>query len=488
MQTQLALGSVFLLIFFLTVEPTVAQPRSADFRELDKVMLDELRETNTPGAAIVMVSGDRVIYAKGFGVSSIETGAAVTPDTLFFLASTTKMMTASVLVSVAEERNLPLDQPIGSYVKDLGPRLSRITINQLLSHCAGLVNGTPEGAIEWHDEFNRAGLAGKIRAYKDSDYFFTEPGRLFSYANTGYALAGFLIQELTGKPYWEEMHDRLFQPLRMNHSTFQPRMAMTFPLAQRHTAEGKNKPTVIRPFDDDVAYRPAGFAYSSVNDLARFAIALVNGGRIDGKQVLSPTVIGALAKPQADVPFKFDIATAFFTDVKYGLGCFIQEHRGVHVVEHAGADEGAGSLLVLVPKERFAVIVLANKEAAIFGNAAEKAMELVLALTPKPAPDHGKTVPMTPAEMESYVGSYVNGDQKTVLRVQDGKLYRTDSEGAKPVESSEPVTKIGTNRFAFMRPGSPGQTEFILIPGADGRIEYLFSGLVAATRAEVRKP
>jgi len=485
MTKQLMLLTVSLFLFLQSSRPAFAQSRPTDFRELEKVVLAEMHETNTPGATVAIVSGDRIIYAKGFGTSNIETGAPLTPDMNFFLASTTKMMTAATLISLAEENKIPLDQPIGNYVKGLGPRLSRVTINQLLSHTAGLINITAPGRIEWHDENDIAGFAAKVRAFKDDDFFLTEPGRVFSYANTGYALAGFLIQELTHRPYWKVMRDRLFKPLGMNHSTFQPTMAMTLPLSQGHQVDGTSKPTVVRPFYDDVAYRPGGFAYTSVNDLSRFAIALLNGGRIDGKQVLSTSVIAALTTPQVDVPLRFDIAPRFFENTKYGLGCFLQEHRGVHLFEHAGADTSSGSLFVLVPEKRFAVIILANKTASIFGKTAEKAMELMLPLTSIPVSDLRPASQITPAEMRSYAGTYRNGTKQTVLLVKDGQLFLTDSYIQSP-DRLMPVTKIGMNRFAFSESGQSDQTEFILIPGSDGSIEFLFRGLVAAKKVNTQ--
>lgn len=114
--------------------------QNIDFSTLEKVALEELREKNTPGAAVAIVSGDRIIYAKGLGVSNIETVAPVTPDLLFRIASTTKMFTAALLVSLAEEGRLNLNEPIGKYVKGLSPKLSRITSHQLLSHTAGLID------------------------------------------------------------------------------------------------------------------------------------------------------------------------------------------------------------------------------------------------------------------------------------------------------------------------------------------------------------
>src|SRR5215510_12294558 len=132
------LAPVMLLWVAFAQQPQSSKP---DFGELEKVALAELAETNTPGAAVGVVSGDRLVFVKGFGVSNVETGAPVTPDMLFRIGSTTKMFTAAALVSLAEEGKLKLDEPIGKYAQGLSPKIAGLTAHQLLSHTAGLKDG-----------------------------------------------------------------------------------------------------------------------------------------------------------------------------------------------------------------------------------------------------------------------------------------------------------------------------------------------------------
>jgi CubicO group peptidase (beta-lactamase class C family) len=140
-------------------------PPSREFSDLERVVADELKESITPGAAVAVVSGDSIVFTKGFGIANVETRARVTPDMLFRTGSIAKMLTATVLVSLSEEGKLSLDAPLGNAVKGLGPRLSRVTPHQLMTHSAGLVDD--------------------LQGNRDDDFFFTEPGRIFSYANPG---------------------------------------------------------------------------------------------------------------------------------------------------------------------------------------------------------------------------------------------------------------------------------------------------------------
>ncbi|MCA1594796.1 MAG: beta-lactamase family protein, partial [Acidobacteria bacterium] len=482
---QLSIAPLLMLV--LIAEPSLAQRPRTDYRDLQNVVLRELRETNTPGAAIAIVRGGRVIYTKGFGISNVETRSPVTPNMLFRVGSITKMLTATVLVSLSEEGKIALDAPVGDFVEGFDTRLSRLTAHQLLSHSAGIIDYAHTCCAQ-----DESALATQVRAYKDADYFFTEPGRIFSYSNPSYHIAGYIIQELTGKPYADAMDERLFRPLGMTRTTYRPTVAMTFPLSQGHDAAGTAKPTIVRPFVNNVGDWPSGYVYTNVSDLARFAIAFMNGGRIDGKQVLSPSVIATLSTAYVDVPFSWDVPPGFFERARYGHGFFIQEHRGVHLLHHGGTINGFGAFVVIVPEHRFAVIIFANRTGAILSKSLEKALELSLPLKPKLKEPRKQLMPMTLAEMDNYAGTYVNGALKIELLVRNGKLFRkelypTTIEGGPGRDFEAPVTKVGMNRFAFTPPGETAPAEFVLVPGPSGRPEYLHSFMEAARRIEARQ-
>src|ERR671913_445055 len=121
-----------LFICLLGVSQTsFAQQNPLNFSELEVTINEELTATNTPGAAVAVVVGDRVVFAKGFGVADIETGLSVNPDTLFRIASTTKMLTAAALVTLSEQGKINLDAPAGKYLPGLTPKLAKVTVHQL---------------------------------------------------------------------------------------------------------------------------------------------------------------------------------------------------------------------------------------------------------------------------------------------------------------------------------------------------------------------
>ncbi|MBZ5729422.1 MAG: beta-lactamase family protein, partial [Acidobacteriia bacterium] len=323
-------------LFGFIVAP--AQVRQLDPAAIERVALEELKATNTPGAALAVVSGDRVVFAHGYGVASVDTGAPVSPDLLFRLGSTTKMFTATAVVGLALEGKLDLEAPVGRYISGLDDAIAKLTASQLLSHTAGLHDEAP--MFGPHDE---AALGAGVRAWK-AGFLFAEPGRIYSYSNPGFWLAGFLAEAVTGRPYADVMAERVFRPLGMARTTLRPTMAMTWPLAQGHDAIG-GKPRVVRPAADNAAGWPAGSIFSSVLDLARFVIAFLNDGQLDGQQVLPPKLISLLQSPHARVPG---------TERSYGYGLDLFTERGVRWVAHAGSRSGYGSEIRMAPLQKFA--------------------------------------------------------------------------------------------------------------------------------------
>ena len=445
-----------LFLFLLLAIPATANP--LDFSELDKLVPEELKERNTPGAVIAIVSGDRVVYKKAFGLANVETKAEMQPEMLFRLGSTTKMFTAAALVRLSEENKIKLDEPIGNRVKALNPKIAAVTPHHLLSNSAG-VRDFAAPVISNDD----AALGNMVRGWKD-DVFFAGQGEIYSYSSAGFWLSGFVVEELQGKPYADAMAELLFKPLGMERTTLRPLMAMTYPLATAHAID-KGQPTIVRPFFNNVAMWPAGSIFSNANDLSRWVIAFLNEGRLDGKQVLSPALIGKMAGHHIPVPGEKDSYYA------YGLTAF--KYKDLEFVGHGGFSRGYGSMIQMVPARKFAVIVLTNKSGETLRKSLNKAMELGLGLkedapaTPAPVP------PLTTAEMEEVAGAYSHAPQTWEISVRDSKLY------VKIDGNEHQLTKSGDRKFTF---GANNENEVVFVPGKNGKIEFIFTGLYGAKR------
>jgi CubicO group peptidase (beta-lactamase class C family) len=329
----------------------------------------ELTSAGIPGTAIGIVQNRQLTYAKAFGLSNIDTSTPVTPEMLFRLGSTTKMLTAAAVLSLP----IDLEAPIGKYIPALDPAIAKLTANQLLSHTAGIkdeaiMNGR-------HDD---AALGEELLRWK-SDWLFTQPGKIHSYSNPGYWLAGYLAEVVSGKPYADMMSDRIFKPNNMERTTVRPTMAMTWPLSQGHDLiDGKI--SVLRPAPDNAANWPAGSIFSNLSDLSKWTIALMNGA------------YPQLSQPHTDIPG---------THTKYGYGLIVDGGTW----QHAGSRAGFGSSITMVPASQTALIVLCNRTGANLPKTRALIMQMLNLQKPTEAESHLE-MQLDPAP---YQGDWRNG-------------------------------------------------------------------------------
>jgi CubicO group peptidase (beta-lactamase class C family) len=456
---------VILLTLAVLINESTAKPDKPvsstppiDFSELDKLVAEELKERNTPGAVITVVSGDQVVYQKAFGVANVETNAPMQPEMLFRLGSTTKMFTAAALVTLAESNKIKMNEPIGDRIKGLNPSVAKTTPHHLLSNSAG-VRDFAAPVISNDD----TSLGNMVRSWKD-DIFFADQGEIYSYSSAGFWLSGFVIEELHGKPYADAMTELLFKPLGMERTTLRPLMAITYPFAHGHAVEA-GKPTLLRPLFNNVAMWPAGSMWSNAKDLSRWVIAFLNDGRIEGKQLLSSSLLNQMVQRHIPVPGE--------TDAYYAYGLTGFKSQEVEFVGHGGFSRGYGSMIQMAPSRKFAVIVLTNKSGETMRKSLNRATEIGLGLKEEKAPKLPPIAPLTSAEMNEYVGTYSHAPQMWEVFVKDGKLFV--KSGGKEYE----MGKSGERKFNF---GERFENEIVFVPGKSGKIELIFMGLYGAKK------
>ncbi|HMZ80868.1 MAG TPA: serine hydrolase domain-containing protein [Acidobacteriota bacterium] len=452
--TKKALYLLVLLFILLPGLPLSAFPRfqkpPTDFGELERVILAELQEKNCPGAALAIVKGDQLIYSRGFGVANIETQTPVTPDTLFQIGSITKTFTAVGVLGLVTDGKLKLDVPIGKYVQGLNPKLAQVTLHQLLSHTAGIIDEPDEFGSQ-----DESLMSGYLRSWND-DYALFPRGELFSYSNSGFALAGFVAAEALGTRYTGLMAERVFQPLGMTRTTFQPTVAMTYPLAVGHQTQDK-KPVVVRPLAHDARLYPAGTFYTSAHDMARFVTAILNGGKLDSKQVLAPSIF-----PQMQSPVARLLSTTDGTS--YGYGLFMNQYRGVQQYWHEGSMTGYVAMMAVFPEQKVGYILLCNGNGVDLSKSKEKIMEVMLPLKSKLINTPAPSQPLTQEEMNFYAGQYFQPNRFRIeILIKNQQLF------IKELGQEMPLTKIGEHRFSFQFPLAPQPWEIYIQPGKDGK-------------------
>ncbi len=156
---------LILFVVLLTITASGSAQSQINFDALERSIAEEMELTHTPGAAVAVVQGDRVVFQKGFGVTSVETKQSVTTDAIFRLGSTTKMFVAAAAITMVEAGKIKLDLPISEYVPELHPALKRLTLHQLLSHTAGLKDDAPmNGPIE------ESALGERVRTWNETAF------------------------------------------------------------------------------------------------------------------------------------------------------------------------------------------------------------------------------------------------------------------------------------------------------------------------------
>ena len=434
-------------------------PQTPGF-DLDGTVEAELKARGTPGGAVAVIADGRVILLKAYGVRNVESSERVTTDTLFRIGSTTKMLTAAAVVTLAAQGKLRLDAPVGRSLEGLDPSIARLSSHDLLRQASGLRDFAP--LVRSSDD---EALGRNVRAWK-ADAFFTEPGEVYSYSSPGYWLAGYVAEAVHGKPYPDTMRELLFEPLGMSRSTVRPLVAATYDLALPHEVS-EGRAAVVRPLPDNAAMWPGGSVYSSIRDLSRFVIALMDGGRLDGKQVLAPDVANRLLAAHVTLPGS--------DSASYGYGTLQYSTRGVRIVTHGGVSRGYGSTIQMVPEKKFAVIVVANRNGETLPDTRTRALERVLRLEPESASEPAPTRPAPIQNLADHVGVYAHAPQEWRVSIEGADLFLT-RDGSK-----HRLVPAGPGTFSLQdRPGAMVAFQ----AGKSGRIEYLFDGLYAARKSD----
>jgi CubicO group peptidase (beta-lactamase class C family) len=338
------------------------------------------------GLAVAVVREGEFV-SRGFGVRDVGSGASVTPETMFHLASVSKPFVATAIVSLATARGagepvLDLDAPIVEWVPEftLADGLAEeVTARRLLSHSSGLPDVADYG---WHNpqlgddalsEFAR-GLSGwRLQA---------KPGSRFAYSNAGFELLGLLLSRVMGTTFENAIKQQILTPLGMRDSTFLRGEVPRDLGASPHVGMPLSVPEGAYPYTR--RHAPSSTLHSSLVEMSRwmvahFTLAEASAGDSDGQWVrLDAGLLDLMWQPVVPVgrpPWEEAAA----------LGWAVGTYRGHRTLSHSGADPGFGSKLVLVPERRTGVVVLANSNTVPTSAIASAALDIALADPADPA-------------------------------------------------------------------------------------------------------
>ncbi|HEX8317869.1 serine hydrolase domain-containing protein [Longimicrobium sp.] len=436
----------------LAVAAAPAAAQAVDTAALGAAVAAELARTGMPGVAVVIVRGGEVEFARGYGVANVETGQAMTPDLLFQVGSVTKPFTAAAALTMVHDGRLELDAPAGRYVSDLASRIAPLTLRELLAQTTGLADESAE-----HGVHGEGTLVPYVQGWTGAEAVL-ERGEAFSYSNRNFTLAGALVEAASGKPYDEVVRERVLAPLGMRNATFRPTEAITQPVAQGHAARPGQPLAVVRPRADDTRQWPAGYLYASAPEVARLVIALLNRGRVDGRQAIPAAVVDSMLVARAAVP-------GLPNDARYGFGLFHDRIGGMASSWHSGTMPGFTAIFRVIPERRVGVVILGNREVRLDALAEAALSAAFREPLRSPATDVA-AVAMSREELARYAGRYT-GRFPLVLRMGNGGLL-LERFGA-----TLSVTPLGGGRFAVQAPGAPRPDVFTVVLPRDGRPGYL---------------
>jgi CubicO group peptidase (beta-lactamase class C family) len=378
-----------------------------NWERLCEFVVENMGKKGVPGVAIGVLHGDEV-HTAGFGVTNIEHPLDVTDKTLFQIGSITKTFTGTVLMRLAELGKLDLDATVRTYIPEFRladeTAASRATIRHLLTHMGGWVGDF------FHDTGSGADALPKYVADMADLEQLAPINTVWSYNNSGFYLAGCIIEAVTEKRYEAVVEELVLEPLEMSNSFFAPGDVITHRIAVGHNL-GDEGPTVARPWPLPRAAWPAGGITCDVQDLLRYArFHLGNGKTNNGQYLLATESIAAMQS----------IQTRVWGDESWGLTWSLKSVNGTKIVGHGGGTVGQVSLLALVPEHDFAIAVFtnANSGGLITDDVANWVLREYLGLERQ----NPEAIQATEDELAQYTGFYSRPFLDVELGILGGRL------------------------------------------------------------------
>jgi CubicO group peptidase (beta-lactamase class C family) len=357
------------LLLALPVLAAAAPPKGFDSR-VESVMKD----SGVPGAWVSIVEDDKVMLARGYGFRALGSTEPVDADTLFQIGSTTKAFTAAALAILVEEGRLGWDDRVIDHLPGFrmyDPWVTReITIRDLLVHRSGLGPGQGDLMFVPSTTISRADLVRRIRFLKPKTSFRSA----YAYDNVLYAVAGQVIEEVSGQTWEEFVEARVFAPLGMQSAVTNDVDRLTAPnRALPHGRIGELRGVGPQQLFDEQKVAlganvgPAGAIASGASDIARWLQLQLAAGQLPGSEARLFTAANAREMWQPVVPVPVTPLPPPLADAApqfrgYALGWNVQDYRGHKVIQHGGGTLGFRAIVALLPEKNVAWAIAMNSE------------------------------------------------------------------------------------------------------------------------------
>lgn len=317
---------------------------------LDGVMAANLRDKHVAGATVAVVKDGALFYAKGYGWADVARHTPVDPArTRFRIGSTSKLFTWTAVMQLVEQGKLDLDRDVNTYLDFKIPATypQPITLRAIMTHTPGFED---DGRDLFTEDSARMIPMGKWLA-THMPARVRPPLTYSSYSNYATALAGYIVQRVSGQPWDSYIEQHILQPLGMTQATTRQPLppALRADMSQGYTWGGGGY--VAHPFEIVTGAAPAGSMSVSATDMARFMIAHLNDGVLDGQRILADSTAQRMH------------ARAFAHDPRlpgFALGFYEKSSHGLRIIGHGGDTRWFHTDLALIPEEKLGVFVSYN--------------------------------------------------------------------------------------------------------------------------------
>ena len=328
-----------------TAAPMTPEDLSAFF---DGIMPYAIHRDGIAGSVIVVVRGNRILFAKGYGYADLAKRTPVVADrTMFRPGSVSKLFTWTAVMQLVEAGKIDLDADVNTYLDfKIPPKFGKpITMRNLMTHSAGFEETILDLMVD------KPGQLYPIRDYliKRMPNRIYPPGTVVAYSNYGATLAGYIVQRVSGEQFADYVARHIFTPLRMAKATFVQPLPKQFEpfMSDGYETTASDKPT---PFEL-IEAAPAGSLSASGTDMGRFMLAYLNGGNYQGGEILKPATIAKMwtlqIRPAPNI-------------LGFDLGFYQENRNGLEIVGHGGDTTVFHSDLHLLPAQHVGFFMSVN--------------------------------------------------------------------------------------------------------------------------------
>ncbi|MGH9323832.1 MAG: serine hydrolase domain-containing protein [Vicinamibacteria bacterium] len=315
------------------------------FSEVAALIEAARKDWNAPGMSVAVVVDGKIVWAEGFGLADVENEVPARADTVYRIASISKPVAATAVMQLVEKGGVAIDDHITKYVPSFPNRDLGITLRHLMTHTSGIRHYNP-GEFDLNDHFDS--IEDAIEIFKDDPLLFT-PGTQYSYSTYAYNLLAGVVERASGLTFDAYMKEKVWGPAGMTATRLEHQREIVPRRARQYVPVGGGQ-VENAPFADLSVKWAGGGMISTVEDLARFAIALDEG------ILLKMETLEKMYEPMT-------LADGSRTD--YGLGWDSRiDEKGRRWIAHGGGATGGSTYLLRLPDERFAIAIAANVQDA----------------------------------------------------------------------------------------------------------------------------